>query len=312
MGRPLPKRFFGNENTGSASTTADDGIGGQGLLSVGVNNVGSYTTRPTLSIGAPDLPTGVQAVGTVTSEALSATVSAGGSGFAVGDLLNVTTAGGSAIAYVASVDAGNSDAILTVNFTGTGASRGSFEALGAVTTTVNTSTSGTGTLTLVVTWRAKSVTVTESGSGYTAAPTVTSGGSVTYNAITLTSPSGVPYSAQAFATIRCTAQTTSGGSPLAGDIISQRGSRRYRVITTDGTEVCSLVAATPAAAGEMSIIATDYSGNTYYVTKLTRHRVLLTQNTGASHEFSTGSSAAWTLDSLVAGDTGVTVQLANK
>lgn len=312
MGRPLPKRFFGNENTGSASTDADDGIGGQGLLSVGVNNPGSYTTRPTLSIGAPNLPTGVQAVGTVTSEALSATVSAGGSGFAVGDLLNVTTAGGSAIAYVASVDAGNSDAILTVNFTGTGASRGSFEALGAVTTTVNTSTSGTGTLTLVVTWRAKSVTVTESGSGYTAAPTVTSGGSATYNAITLTSPSGVPYSAQAFATIRCTAQTTSGGSALAGDIISQRGSRKYRVITTDGTEVCRLVAATPAAAGEMSIIATDYSGNTYYVTKLTRHRVLLTQNTGGSHEFSTDSSAAWTLDSLVAGDTGVTVQLANK
>lgn len=311
MGRPLPKRFFGNENTGSASTDADDGIGGQGLLSVGVNAPGSYTSRPTLSIGAPNLPTGVQAVGTVTSEALSATVSAGGTNFVVGDLLNVTTAGGSAIAYVATVD-GGTGAILTVNFTGTGASRGSFEALGAVTTTVNTSTAGTGTLTLVVTWRAKSVTVTESGSGYTAAPTVTSGGSATYNAITLTSPSGVPYSAQAFATIRCTAKTTSGGSALAGDIISQRGSRRYRVITTDGTEVCNLVAATPSLAGEMSIIATDYSGNTYYVTKLTRHRVLLTQNTGGSHEFATGASAAWTLDTLVAGDTGITVQLANK
>jgi hypothetical protein len=37
----------------------------------------------------------------------------------------------------------------------------------------------------------------------------------------------------------------------------------------------------------------------------------LTQYTGSTHEFATGSSAAWTLDTLVAGDTGVTVQLAN-
>lgn len=313
MGRPLPSRFFGNRNTGSASVTTDDGIGGQGLLSVGVNAPGSYTVRPTLSIGAPNIATGVQAVGTVTSEALSATVSAGGSGFVVGDLLNVTTAGGSAIAYVASVDAGNSDAILTVNFTGTGASRGSFEALGAVTTTVNTSTSGTGTLTLVVTWRAKSVTVTESGSGYTAAPAVTSGGSATYNAITLTTPDGIVTDTGGynFATLKISAKTTSGGSNLTGDIISQKGGRRYRVNTSDGTAVCSLVAATPSAEGEMSLIATDYSGNTYYVTKLTRHRVLLTQNTGSSWEFANNSSAAWTLDTLVAGDTGVTVQLAN-
>ena len=67
MGRPLPSRFFGNRNTGSASTDADNGLSGEGLLSVGINAPGSYTTRPTLTIGAPDLPTGVQAVGTVTS-----------------------------------------------------------------------------------------------------------------------------------------------------------------------------------------------------------------------------------------------------
>ena len=31
MGRPLNKKYFGNRNIGSTSTTTDDGIGGEGL-----------------------------------------------------------------------------------------------------------------------------------------------------------------------------------------------------------------------------------------------------------------------------------------
>ena len=318
MGRPLPKRFFGNENTGSASTNADDGIGGQGLLSVGVNAPGSYTSRPTITVGNPDLPTGVLAVTTVTSEALSAVVTTAGTGYNVGDLLTLTTAdGGTATAYIATLVGGAGTGAATVNFTGTGGSRGSFQALpgakfatgGTAPNTVTASGTGSGAE-ITVTFRAKSVIVTESGSGYTAAPAVTSGGSVTYNAITLTTPDGVPYDANAFASIICTAQTTAGGSALTGDIVSQRGSRRYKVKTSDGTSVCSLVAASPVF-GQMSIIATDYSGNTYYVTKLTRHRVLLTQNTGSTYEFATGSSAGWKTDALSASDTGIYVQLAN-
>ena len=34
MGRPLNKKYFGNRNIGSTSTTADNGIGGEGVESV--------------------------------------------------------------------------------------------------------------------------------------------------------------------------------------------------------------------------------------------------------------------------------------
>lgn len=308
MGRPLPSRFFGNRNTNSASTTADDGLSGEGLFSVGIDTPGSYTTRPTLAIGAPDLPAGVQAVGTVTSEVLSVTTVGGTqTGYTVGQL--VTVDGTDAVLRVATIGGTGGDDALTFDFTG--GSRGTFTTLpsGAQTTTSDGAGAG---LTVILAFRAKAVVITESGSGYTSAPTVTSGGSATYNAITLTTPDGIVTDSNGynFATIKVTAQTTSGGSALTGDIVAQKGSRRYRVATTDGTAVCSLVAASPAV-NQMSLIATDYSGNTYYVTKLTRHRVLLTQNTGSTYEFDTGSSAAWTLDTLVAGDTGVTVQLAN-
>ena len=75
MGRPLNKKYFGNRNVGSASTTADDRIGGEGIASVTLNALGSYTTRPTVTFPAPTLPNGVTALGTVTSEVLSAAVS---------------------------------------------------------------------------------------------------------------------------------------------------------------------------------------------------------------------------------------------
>jgi hypothetical protein len=75
MGRPLNKKYFGNRNIGSASTTADDRIGGEGIASVTLNALGSYTTRPTVTFPAPTLPNGVTALGTVTSEVLSAAVS---------------------------------------------------------------------------------------------------------------------------------------------------------------------------------------------------------------------------------------------
>lgn len=319
MGRPLPSRFFGNRNTGSASVTTDDGIGGGFVASAAVSG-GAYTTRPVFTFTAPELPNGVTATATVTSEASTGAVTTAGTGYNVGDLLTLTAAdGGTATAYVATLVGGAGTGIATVNFTGTGASRGSFQALpgakfatgGTAPNTVSATGTGSGAE-ITVTFRAKATVITEPGSGYTAAPTAATGPSqsVSLGTVTMSTPSGTSYGADAFATIKVTAQTTAGGSALAGDIVAQKGSRRYRVVTTDGTAVCNLVASSPAV-NQMSLIATDYSGNTYYVTKLTRHRVLLTQLTGSSHEFATSSSAAWTLDALVADDTGITVQLAN-
>lgn len=293
MGRPLNKKYFGNKNSPftdfQGSTNPDSGLGGS-VASVTLGTLGSYTTRPTVTFSGPTLVGGVTATGTVTSEALSATVSAGGSGFAVGDLLNVTTAGGSAIAYVASVDAGNSNAILTVNFTGTGASRGSFTSLGAVTTTVNTSTAGTGTLTLVVTYRAKAVVITDPGSGYTsaadAAPTFT-------QSVTGTSVLSVAQNARAIKAFA----TVTGGTRQAADIIKQSNDRSYKVETADGVEVCRL--RTDGLSGDktMDITAFDSAGGEYWVLKLTsRKAVVVQKGVGGGTQFATGSSVPWTLD----------------
>jgi len=64
MGRPIKKLFIGNRNS--------DGLGGEGLASVtlgGTNNSTGYTTGDALTISAPDLPGGTQAVATVTATA---------------------------------------------------------------------------------------------------------------------------------------------------------------------------------------------------------------------------------------------------
>ena len=74
MGRPLNKKYFGNRNIGSASRTTDNGIGGEGVASAAVTVAGSYTTRPTFTFTAPEIPGGVTATGTVTSEVLSVAV----------------------------------------------------------------------------------------------------------------------------------------------------------------------------------------------------------------------------------------------
>ena len=75
MGRPLNKKYFGNRNIGSTGITDDYGIGGEGVASVVLNALGSYTARPTITFPNPGLPTGVLATGTITSEVLSAAIS---------------------------------------------------------------------------------------------------------------------------------------------------------------------------------------------------------------------------------------------
>ena len=130
------------------------------------------------------------------------------------------------------------------------------------------------------------------GTGYTTTPTVTVTGTNTYPAtdsVTLTSVVTNVIAATAFIPV-----INGGTSAKIADIKAQKGSRRYKVITADGTGVCSLVAAAPAA-GQMTISATDSQGSTYYVTKLTDRRARLTQNVGSTFDFATGTDAKWTI-----------------
>ena len=100
MGRPLNKKYFGNLNIGTngytpvpgGNTGGDDGIGGEGVASYGTIVAGSgWTTIPTVTFSTPDLPGGVAVAGTAHYKALSFSTTANGTGYNVGDVLEVAT-----------------------------------------------------------------------------------------------------------------------------------------------------------------------------------------------------------------------------
>lgn len=297
MGRPLSKKYFGDTNTAN--------IAGEGLLSVGINAAGSYTSRPTITISAPDLPSGTQAAASVISTAVSAVVGGTPTNFTTGDIITITKAGGSAsftvtdngsggIASVAVLDGGTWGALTgTATYTVTGPAPG-YNPGGA------SGTAASATLTL--TFQAASVEVTTAGSGYIAAPTVTSGGSVTYNAITLTSTNVNGIIAYAY----------TGASREIVDIVKQQSSRRYKVTGAGGTvRSAVLVAKASDSANEMDITATDSHSNEYWVLKITSRKALIVRKNPAAGEFVTGTSGImvrWTTGSAV---DGVSVKIQN-
>ena len=74
-------------------------------------------------------------------------------------------------------------------------------------------------------------------------------------------------------------------------IIKQVSGRRYKVETAHGTAICKLVADDTPAQYEMFMIASDSTGNDYFVTKLTRHHATLVRKAGGSdYEFSDGQA----------------------
>lgn len=139
------------------------------------------------------------------------------------------------------------------------------------------------------------VTITETGSGYTAAPTVTiadsdGGGETTGTATAVLTNSQVN-------SIYTYAKTTSGGTSQLADIIRQVGGRRFKVKTADGTANCKLKGSAASSVGDMTIIAQDSAGGTYFVTKITAHKVTITRGTGT--EFATGAAVRWTFGAAV-------------
>ena len=286
MGRPLNKKYFGNKNAAADGTftAGDAGLGGEVIASVTIGTAGSYTAgAPSVTFSAPTLSGdgAVTATGAAILTAKSATVGTAGTGYVVGDLLTVTSAYGTAIAYVATVTAG---AVATVNFTGTGANGGSF--VGGITTGSQVTTGGTGTgARITITFGVSGVSITNPGDGYLTAPTVTfSSGSAAGTAVLSTTHDNA---------ILVTAVTVGSTARANSDIVKQTGSHRYRIKNQDGTASCYLVAATPTVAGQASMIATDSAGGTYYVTKLTAHNALLTRNTGT--QFDNNTQVRWTL-----------------
>ena len=74
-------------------------------------------------------------------------------------------------------------------------------------------------------------------------------------------------------------------------------------------DVGKLVTTSTLAAGQMNIVATDWNGSTYYVRKLTAHKVVLVTSTATAGGFllANNSVTGWNITAA----TGTTVTLAN-
>lgn len=145
------------------------------------------------------------------------------------------------------------------------------------------------------------VTLLTPGSGYTSTPTVslpaTTGTTATFTiALTSNRQNGIAFTSYL---------TTGSNAVTGGDIIKQESSRRYLVQNSEGRGQVRLVAKDALAAGEMKIIATDGSGATYFVKKLTAKKAYLANRTSTSTAVVTGLVAQWTTDGS-AGNTLIT------
>jgi hypothetical protein len=312
MGRPLAKRFFGNRNVGSASVLTDDGIGGEGIAEINWSTLGAFRGNGTfgitgLAVPAPTLPGGVQATWNLVFDVEGVSTGAGNTNLSIGDTFGHASIPG----FVAKVT--NTGTNATFSVTTTGASRGdglAYANLMADTqglTLTKIAGSGTAATFLVdLNYRVKSAAIVEKGSGYTGAETFTA--TVTGNGGSQTAPAGTlvvttdtgrqggggnAVTNQENAII-IRAKTTSVGTVQIGDIQAQKGSRRYKIKTADGTAVCKLVPTTTLAVGQAYLVATA-TGGTYYVTKLTSRRATLVAKTG--DEALDGMSVHWTFGS---------------
>jgi len=315
MGRPLNKKYFGNRNVGTLSTTADNGIGGGALGSVSNGTVGAiqindtYKTFPDLTVAAPTLPGGVTADLTVIWEVATITLS-GGTGYTAGAITSITgldTYGTTDTRFTVTVDGGG------VPTFGAFTERGSYTSIdGTGITTWAVVQGAQSGAQATITFRVKSIAVTNQGSGYVSTPSMSwsavNGGTMpSAQSITMLVDSGtVSTAGNQENAIRMTAFLT-GGSAGEVDIIRQISTRRYKV--TDGTRtgIVQLQDSLANAAGEGSIAATDSAGGEYFVTKLTGHKATVTRAGGSGWLYATNQAAPWKFDAPA----GIYLQIAN-
>jgi len=77
------------------------------------------------------------------------------------------------------------------------------------------------------------------------------------------------------------------GSANDTTVIEQKGTKRFRCTTSDGTETCTLTAVVHGSlsAGQCQVTATDSAGGTYFASKVTgRNIVIGAQGTGSQFD----------------------------
>jgi len=303
MGRPIKAKFFGNLNNEQFKNVGvNSGIGGEGVAGVSISNTGTgYSRGAFITFSAPDEPTGVTAQGhpVFTTDGAgrfgitSIVIDTAGSGYNTAPTITVTTA--TRVNSVANSGIGGLNTFTVTTATGiaigmtiSGGSTGINGKVTGVSGNIITSTvNNSGTWT-----NATNLFFADYGYGF--ADTVTLTSSQKYSAI-----KGNAYIPTA----------AGGSSAVEYDIIKQEASHRYLVKTAQGVGQCRLVSTSTMTSGQMNIIATDANGNTYYVTKLTAHKALLTRQTQSGSNawlYTTGQTAKWTIGSAASGVVSIT------
>jgi hypothetical protein len=299
MGRPIKKKFFGNTITPyqDHATGGKTGVGGEGVLSVSITNSGTtaYSQGISIAFSAPNITGGIQATGTasVGAPGLGALSGAAGkitainitnpgSGYSTAPTMTITTAtdvtsastgtSGANVIYPAST----SGIYAGMKVLGVNISASATYVTSVASGAVNLSWPNAGTVNAAITF-------IDRGTGFNKTVNLTSGSQ----------------DAIAFAS-----KLVGGSVRTTGDILKQEGSHRYLVQNTDGKGICKLVVKenVDLLAGEMNIIATDYNGNTYFVTKLTARKVRLEQyvNNEAAWLVADGATSGWTIGAATA------------
>lgn len=221
MGRPLPKRFFGNRNLGSASTVNDDGLGGSRIASVTVTAAGNYAAgvaRPAVTFSPPDLAGAgaVTATGTTVMRARTLTAAVAGTqtkAYQVGQVLTMSISGTATGTTATVATLAGTGTLTTVTITGT-AGQIAFDSTGTAmlqgtSVTISGTYGGTGSITGYTdptTYFVQTATATTATlvSTYAAAIAGTGGAIVT----TAGTPTGLTYTTGSTAGAAATVSTT--------------------------------------------------------------------------------------------------------
>jgi hypothetical protein len=150
-----------------------------------------------------------------------------------------------------------------------------------------------------------SVVITNTGSGYLTVPNIT----FTGTNMTTTGTAVAVLSSDRQNAISIISFISTGSSAVTnGDIIKQEGSRRYLVQNSQGRGICVLSTGT-LSAGQMHIIASDFGGATYYVTKLTARKARVAPRTSTSTAYYSGAVrvAPWTIGAASGTTTGTAI-----
>jgi hypothetical protein len=312
MGRPIPERFF--NGTGGAASA-----GGEGIASLTVEGGNSYSAGTTISFSASPIG-GTTAAATITF----VTPADGAPGNGNVASYSITTAGGG-YTSVPTVTFNKPANVVVDGFTqiagkvfkfSSGVTSGIYAGMVA---NVFFTTTTLGNPTRVVSVDVASGNITMSTANTAAISSPVSFGDVGRLGDIL--PVLIPAVTTAN-TIQGNAFITSGAGGRVCDILSQKGSRRYRVTNDQGTDTVRLVptgingnedannptvaavtaAGGPVAAGQMTIQASDSAGGTYWVGKLEGQTALVFPGgTGTpGTEFTANTHVIWTMNTAVA------------